>query len=255
VIDRAVRLAQATSSTTSAALLVAFNLVPLAGVLLWGWNVATILVLYWVENGIIGVLNIPKILLASGPSEPPTRTLDVRGIGPVVVPQSAGMTSKLGLVPFFVVHYGIFWFVHGVFVFTLPWIVGGVVTAVHDPGVLAPGAAPGVAFDVVVRGGAIGPDMAAVAWSAVGLGISRVASFLINFLGRREYLTVSPARQMFAPYGRLVILHLTILFGAFVSLTIGSPIGAIIVLVALKTIVDLRFHLREHALPATPPQA
>ena len=38
------------------------------------------------------------------------------------------------------------------------------------------------------------------------------------------------------------------------SLTIGSPIGAIIVLVVLKTIVDLRFHLREHALPATPPQ-
>ena len=95
MIDRAVRLAQATSSTTSAALLVAFNLVPLAGVLLWGWNVATILVLYWVENGIIGVLNIPKILLASGPSEPPTRTLDVRGIGPVVVPRSAGTAALL----------------------------------------------------------------------------------------------------------------------------------------------------------------
>jgi hypothetical protein len=247
VIDRAVRLAQATSSTTSAALLVAFNLVPLAGVLLWGWNVATILVLYWVENGIIGVLNIPKILLASGPSEPPTRTLDVRGIGPVVVPRSAGMTSKFGLVPFFVVHYGLFWFVHGVFVFTLPTFAALRADS-FDP--------IGAEIGTIRAGlGAFGPDMAAVAWSAVGLGISRVASFLINFLGRREYLTVSPARQMFAPYGRLVILHLTILFGAFVSLTIGSPIGAIIVLVALKTIVDLRFHLREHALPATPPQA
>ena len=254
MIDRAVRLAQATSSTTSAVLLVSFNLVPLAGVLFGGWNVATILVLYWVENGIIGVLNIPKILLACGPDEPPTRTVDVRGIGPVVVPRSAGMNSKFGLVPFFIVHYGIFWFVHGVFVFTLPLFVGDVVTAVHDPGMLEPGSAPGVAFDVV-RTGAIGPDMAAVTFSAIGLGISRIASFLINYLGQREYLTVSPARQMFAPYGRLVILHLTILFGAFVSLTIGSPIGAIIVLVVLKTFVDLRFHLREHALLAATPQA
>jgi hypothetical protein len=51
---------------------------------------------------------------------------------------------------------------------------------------------------------------------------------------------------MVAPYGRLVILHLTILFGAFVSLAIGSPIGAIVVLVLLKTGLDLWLHLREH---------
>ena len=44
MIDRAVRPALATSSTTSLVLLVAFNLIPLAGVLFWGWNVATLLV-------------------------------------------------------------------------------------------------------------------------------------------------------------------------------------------------------------------
>ena len=247
MIERAVRLAQATSSTTSAALLVAFNLVPLAGVLFWGWNVATILVLYWVENGIVGALNIPKILLASGPSEPPTRTLDVRGVGPVVVSRGAGMTSKIGLVPFFVVHYGIFWFVHGVFVFTLPMFASLRADA-FDP--IAAEVGP-----INSGPGALGPNLTAVSWGAVGLAISRIASFLIDFVGRREYLSVSAARQTFAPYGRLVILHLTILFGAFVSLMIGSPIGAIVVLVALKTIVDLRFHLREHAPLATPPQA
>jgi hypothetical protein len=247
VIDRAVRLAQATSSMTSAALLLAFNLVPLAGVLVGGWNVATILVLYWVENGIVGVLNIPKILLASGPNEPPTRTLDVRGVGPVVVPRSAGVSSKIGLVPFFVVHYGIFWFVHGVFVFTLPTFAALRADS-FDP----------IGAEVGPLGlgpGDLGPNLTAVAWGAVGLAISRIASFLINYVGRREYLSISPIRQAFAPYGRLVILHLTILFGAFVSLTIGSPIGAIVVLVVLKTIVDLRLHLREHAKSAGPPQA
>lgn len=67
MIARAVRLAQTASPTTSLVLLVAFNLVPLIGVLAWGWNVATLLVLYWVENGIVGILNVPKMLLAAAP--------------------------------------------------------------------------------------------------------------------------------------------------------------------------------------------
>jgi uncharacterized protein DUF6498 len=68
----------------------------------------------------------------------------------------------------------------------------------------------------------------------------------VNYLGRREYERVSVARQMFAPYSRLVILHLTILLGVFVSLFLGTPIGAIVVLVVLKTCLDLGLHLREH---------
>ncbi len=251
MIDRAVRLAQATSSTTSVVLLVAFNLLPLAGVLFWSWNVATLLVLYWVENGIVGLLNVPKMLLASGPDEPPTREIDVRGIGPVTVPRR-GMVDKAGLIPFFLIHYGIFWVVHGVFVFTLPMIAAIRSNPDSPPGGLDPGFPGGLGSSVdVFQGAPVGPDLSAVALAAVGLAISHGASFLINYVGKGEYRRVSTAKQMFAPYGRLVILHLTILFGAFVSLTIGSPIGAIIVLVILKTIVDLQLHLREHGRTAT----
>ncbi len=50
----------------SVVVLVLANLVPVIGVLFLGWDVATILVLYWIENGIVGLLNIPKILLARG---------------------------------------------------------------------------------------------------------------------------------------------------------------------------------------------
>ena len=76
-------------------------------------------------------------------------------------------------------------------------------------------------------------------------------SFVINFLGRREYLRVTISRQMFAPYGRLVILHVTIIIGAMVSLFLGTPIGAIVVLVILKTALDLTLHLREHGSMGT----
>ena len=253
MIARTVRLATAASPTTSVVLLVAVNLVPLAGVLLWGWNVATLLVLYWVENGIVGALNVPKMLLASGPDEPASRAVDVRGLGPVTVARS-GMTAKAALVPFFIVHYGIFWLVHGVFVFTLPLFFGA--GSLTGPGLpfdlttLPDGST--IAFDTAPV--TTGPDLGAVAWGAIGLAISHVGSFAINFVGRGEYRRVSAARQMFAPYGRLVILHLTILFGAFVSLAIGSPIGAIVVLVLLKTGLDLGLHVREHDRLAGPPQ-
>jgi hypothetical protein len=226
VIASAIRLAQATSTTSSALILVAFNLIPLAGVLFWGWNVATLLVLYWVENGIVGVLNVPKMLLARAPADPNEGELRMNG---------RVSTSSAAMVAFFLIHYGIFWFVHGVFVWTLPTFA-------------AFGGIGGVGGSQVSRG----PDLSAVAWGALGLAISHGASFVINFLGRREYLRISPGRQMFAPYGRLVILHMAIILGAFVSIMIGSPVGAVAVLVILKTIVDLSLHLRGHGLPLAP---
>jgi hypothetical protein len=226
VIASAIRLARATSTTSSALVLIAFNLIPLIGVLFWGWNVATLLVLYWVENGIVGILNVPKMLLARGPAGPSEGELRING---------RVSTSGAAQVVFFLIHYGIFWVVHGVFVFGL----SAFAAFAGDDGVA--GAARSQ-----------GPDLSAVGWGALGLAISHGASLVVNFIGRREYLGVSAGRQMFAPYGRLVILHMAIILGAFVSLTIGSPIGALIVLVVLKTIVDLALHLREHGVPIGP---
>jgi hypothetical protein len=51
---------------------------------------------------------------------------------------------------------------------------------------------------------------------------------------------------MFAPYGRLVVLHVTIILGAIAISTTGAPVAAIVVLVLLKTALDLGLHLREH---------
>jgi hypothetical protein len=250
VIARAVRLAQATSSTTSVLVLIAFNLVPLVGVLVGRWNVATLLVLYWVENGVIGVLNVPKVLLAEGP----TRT----GIGSALalVPASRGLIAA-----FFLVHYGVFWVVHGIFVWTLPLFasLGSATATLFDgPGAVdAPlggfgGFGPFAPFGAAAG---TGVDGSAVVWGAIGLAISHGVSFVLNYLGRGEYRKVSPQEQAQQPYSRLIVLHLAIIFGGFVSLMMGSPLGSILVLVLLKTALDVRFHRREHdrlaARPAT----
>ena len=92
-----------------------------------------------------------------------------------------------------------------------------------------------------------GPDWNAILWAGLALAISHGASFALNYIGRREYLTATPIGQMFAPYARVFVLHLTIILGALVSAGLGNPIGALVVLVVLKTAIDVALHLREHS--------
>jgi len=52
---------------------------------------------------------------------------------------------------------------------------------------------------------------------------------------------------MVQPYGRIVVLHLTILGGAFLATALGETAVVLALLVVLKVIVDLRAHWRQHA--------
>ena len=86
-------------SASVLALIVA-NLVPLYGVFRLHWPVFPILLLFWMENVVVGVFNVFKMLVAS-PAEPAT------------------WLTKSVMIPFFCVHYGMFTLVHGIFVFVL----------------------------------------------------------------------------------------------------------------------------------------
>lgn len=74
------------------------NLFVLAGVLAWGWPPGNVLVLFWVENVILGVVTAVRIATAQGGLQP-----------------GAPTGSRVAKVLFFTVHYGIFALVHGVF--------------------------------------------------------------------------------------------------------------------------------------------
>jgi len=67
--------------------LVLANLVPLAGVFFLGWQVFDILMLYWAENVVIGIINVLRMAVSA------------RG-------------GKFFLIPFFTVHYGMFCYGH-----------------------------------------------------------------------------------------------------------------------------------------------
>jgi len=204
------------------ALLVA-NAIPLIGVLFLGWNVWTILTIYWLENGVVGIFNILKMARAEGP-EPTGRAATLYNGRPIGT--TAG--AKAALIPFFIVHYGIFWFVHGIFVLTLP------------------------AFFSLMSDDGMTLDLGPVVFAALGLAISHGLSFWWNFLHGGEYRRTAAAALMFAPYKRLVALHITIIFGAFAVMFTGAPAAAVAVLVAIKTAIDLGLHLAEHRGELTP---
>jgi hypothetical protein len=245
-LGRAFDLYRRTTASRSALALVAANLVPLLGVLLLGWSLWTILAVYWVENGIVGVWNIPKILLAQGSFLPGRLGVGYRSwaINPMPAAGRAAMAV------FFAVHYGLFWLVHGVFVLVLPSFLGFASVASAGPTV---GPFLGDDFGplVGIPTSTVGPfgvlDWSAVAGAALVLFLSHGASFLVNYLGSGEYRTQTAAAQVFAPYGRLVVLHVTIVLGAFAIAFLGAPILLLVILVVLKTALDLRLHLREHA--------
>lgn len=200
--------------TPSALVLVAANLVPLAGVLFFGWSVFATLLLFWVENVIVGGFNILRMLAAT--------------------PHIAAMwVAKLFMIPFFAFHYGMFVTVHGVFVLQL---FGGM----HERGFPTP-----ATFYHAVQAAGIAP----AAW---GLALSHGVSFAFNYIGAGQYKTALVPELMFRPYGRVIVMHVVILVGGFLVQLLGSPVFALALLVVLKTGLDLSGHLREHtARPAS----
>jgi hypothetical protein len=220
-VDRIVAWYRLGSSIWAVVALVVANLIPLIGVLFFGWSVWNILVIYWLENGIVGLINVLKMSVATGDEVTPGVTLMVNG-------RPATSATKMGLIPFFIVHYGIFWFVHGIFVLTLP------------------------AFFSLMSDDGMTLDLGPVVFAALGLAISHGLSFWWNFLHGGEYRRTAAAALMFAPYKRLVALHITIIFGAFAVMFTGAPAAAVAVLVAIKTAIDLGLHLAEHRGELTP---
>jgi hypothetical protein len=213
------------SSVGAVVALVVANAIPLIGVLFLGWSVWNILVIYWLENGIVGALNVLKMARAEGPASDGTGAMTLR-----INDQPASMMAKAALIPFFLVHYGIFWFVHGIFVFTLPLFASVSGEPLATPMTLSAGS---------------------IAFAAVALAVSHALSYWWNFLRGGEYRRVTAAGQMFAPYRRLIALHLTIIFGAIAITLTGAPAAAIAVLVGVKTLLDVGLHLTEHRPPAT----
>jgi len=200
--------------------LIAANLLPLVGVLFWHWDLYSLLVLYWMETGIIGFFAIIRMAIAQG-------------------------FFSIILVPFFVVHFGGFMVGH---LFFLTVLFGG--KRLDQPEQI-----PDILWSLMFEHGL---------WVAfVALFISHGVSFLRNVLRpfleerRKEYRYVGMLAKaadekkdgkdaMTAPYGRVIVMHVTIIFGAILTQVFQTKVAALVLLIALKIVIDVAAHVRKN---------
>ena len=86
-------------------------------------------------------------------------------------------------------------------------------------------------------------------WPALAaLAASHAVSFGVNFVGRHEYSTATTGGLMAAPYRRVMLMHVTVIFGGWLAMLSGSSVPALALLIVLKIAADLHGHRREHAV-------
>jgi len=189
--------------------LLASNAVPLYGVLFLQWQIFPLVLIYWLENVVVGGYNVLRLVVAD-----PSSTW--RWIG------------KLIVIPIFVVHFGVFTFIHGVFIFILfggpryhnsiPPTIPVVLQAIRETGI----------------------------WFALlSVVISHGVTFIWNFLLGGEYKNVPLWDLVRQPYARVLVLHVVVFLTALALSRGHTPLYGLVLLVGLKTVADLISHNAE----------
>ena len=189
----------------SSLVLVLVNLIPLLGVLFLGWDVFSIIILYWMESAVIGFFNILKM-------------------------QKINNYKFTPLLPFFIMHYAIFMFVHLSFIINF----------------FQPNLQP--ASDQLEALVIIWQYFRSIFIYLFLIFLSHGLSFIYNFIKREEFKHISIKQQMFIPYRRIIIMHLVIMLAGagIIYLEYDKAVSAIVFLVILKIIFDLGSHIFEH---------
>jgi hypothetical protein len=189
-------------------LVAAANLLPVAGVLLMGWDTFLLIMLYWLETAVIGFWTIVGLFRT-----PRGQFESIRSGDQPIAPPALAL--------FVVAHAGIFMGVHFMFVWGIFGSgIGGTNWASRVGGSLS-----GFVTVIVIATGLWVP--------LAGLFVTRGIAMLTQPRDSLDITTV-----LAGLYVRILVMHLTILVGAMLSLLIHHVVG-LVLLVVLKTGVDV----------------
>lgn len=186
-------------------------LVPLVGLIFFGWDWREILIFYWLTNITIGVLTIIDMIRTTSTETPRSSRISP----PADVPQAALFANppfaaiRIFMTGFFTVHYGFFTLIHGIFVFTF---AGGGYNNIEK-------------HDLTM-----GPIL--LAWL-----ISFIGMVAIRFVSLPSALPIQ--KIMTGAYKRVLPLHLAIIAGGFIILTFDFGTGAAVVLILLSAVAEI----------------
>jgi uncharacterized protein DUF6498 len=208
----------------STVLVLVADLIPLAGILWWDWDAFVLLMLYWMETAVIAFWALARVFMVAGG---PYRS----GISFI-----ANMAPRLGLTCFFLVHASGFMGAHLLFL----WVVfsGKWGQTIYNP------------HDFIHQ-----MVLPYHLWVPLGMTfVARGIAFVRDMLSRRTLGTALAAATtqqqqndaiggiVGGLYGRIILMHITILAGVGVAKMIGS-IGPYVLLIAIKTAFDVLIHV------------
>lgn len=214
-------------------MLVAANLIPVYGVLQLHWPVFSLLALFWIELVIIGMVTVLSMLYAP----------------------ASGLFSRIGKLiawPFFLVGYAIPILLYGIALAaifqpdalnSLGYGLLGLSGVVQQPD-LGIHLGIGILATVLLLLDAVGDGwFAPVAIGA--LAASHLVAFFRHYGVRGELRDSSAGVRSFKPFGWLVLMHVIVVAGGSAAMSGDSPVWAPLLIIAVKTAVDLAAHLRQ----------
>ncbi len=218
------------------------NLVPLVGVLAWGWSLPQILLVYWIETAVVGAIGALKIRAAidlggAGTGAPVPRRrpagprMDLAAEGRAAARRVSG--GWLYVSAWLAVYLG-FWA-----------ILGMVVVQIVNGGFYQGASATG--FTGVPVGSIVAAVLSLVFWHAF--------AYWHDYIHGERYLTDSLLDLSRPPFARPLVLLGAIALGGVGTALIGAPVGFLVAMVLAKTAIELWWARSAQALAASPTQA
>lgn len=189
------------------------NAVPLVGVLYFDWSAINVVVLYWFENLLIAICTSLRLLLHRFWTRKRGYWRRTNRLGI----QINNKPAEIGLIGEYAAASFGFTLGHAIF-------VGGIVLLVHQNYPDQP--MWQLSWHQVLRGA-----LAIAAFLGIELVIDLMRIRTASFAAMRDY---AQARM-----GRVIVMHLAIIFGMLAMALSNSPMGVLYVLIALKTGSDL----------------
>jgi hypothetical protein len=197
------------------------DLAPIIAILFCGWGAAALIMLYWIENVVIGAYVVPRMIIAN-----------VGRHGPL------GVLGSLFGVPFFVFHYGVFCAVHGIFLLMF--------FHAQEPVMASP--------DMLVMLQRLFLGSLSFAqhmnWIVLIVAAAHGAAFVHDFLIKGGWKETTADQEMTGPYGRIIILHLSIFILGGALFLLGDPAIGALLLVLARAAWGLHTNMQPKSKPA-----
>jgi len=204
------------------------NAIPVFGVLRLGWSVTNVLVMYWLENLLVAVFTCLRIATHR-------RLTHKRGHwrSGQLGSSSNGKPSKGGLLGEYATVAFVFTLAHGLFVAVIALLFAS--RHPQDP-------LWRFSWDAFRQG-------------ALMLSLALAAGFVADLPGMRSRSFAWIKAQVQQRIGRVLVLHLAIIFGMAAMAATDSPLGILYVLIGLKALWDVALtRVVAAPVPGQPPR-